>query len=103
LALLATETLPEEFALHQNYPNPFNPTTTIEFDLPVSTDIRIVVFNLLGQEVARLLDQRLEAGYHQLVWNGRDVGGRTVPTGMYIVMLRGAPGHTKSIKVLLLK
>jgi len=94
--------LPVTFALHQNYPNPFNPSTTIQFDLPKATDIHIVVYNLLGREVARLVEQRLEAGYHQLVWNGRDRNGREVPTGMYIVLMT-TPEYRKSIKLLLLK
>ena len=94
--------LPEVFALHQNYPNPFNPATTIQFDLPMATDIRIVVYDLLGREVVRLVDRRLEPGYHQLVWNGRDRRGREVPTGMYIVLM-ATPDFKKSIKLVLLK
>ncbi len=94
--------LPGSFALHQNYPNPFNPTTTIQFDLPLATDIHIVVYDLLGREVVRLLNQHLEPGYHQLVWNGRDRRGRSVPTGMYIVLMV-TPEYTRSIKMLLLK
>ncbi len=87
LAVDEMDGLPASFALHQNYPNPFNPSTTLEFDLPVATDIHIVVYDLLGREVVRLVNQRLEAGYHQLVWNGRDRSGREVPTGMYIVLM----------------
>ena len=94
--------LPTDFNLHQNYPNPFNPSTTLRFDLPAATDIHIVVYDLLGREVVRLVDQRLEAGYHQLVWNGRDRRGREVPTGMYIVLMT-TPEFRKSIKLVLLK
>ncbi|MEE9465891.1 MAG: T9SS type A sorting domain-containing protein, partial [Candidatus Neomarinimicrobiota bacterium] len=95
-------TAPELFILHQNYPNPFNPSTTIQFDLPVAVDIRIVVYDLLGREVVRLLNQHLEPGYHQLVWNGLDRRGRPVPTGMYIVRM-ATPEYIRSIKMLLLK
>ena len=94
--------LPSTYALHQNYPNPFNPTTTLRFDLPAATDIHIVVYDLLGREMVRLVDQRLEAGYHQLVWNGRDRRGRELPTGMYIVLM-ATPEYRKSIKLVLLK
>ena len=94
--------LPQSFALAQNYPNPFNPSTTLEFDLPMATDIHIVVYDLLGREVVRLVDQRLEPGYHQLVWNGRDRRGRPVPTGLYIARLV-TPAYTKSIKLVLLR
>ena len=94
--------IPAEFALHQNYPNPFNPTTTIQFDLPMTTDIHIVVYDLLSREVVRLVDRRLEAGYHQMVWNGRDRSGRELPTGMYIARMV-TPAYAKSIKMVLLK
>lgn len=94
--------LPAAYALHQNYPNPFNPSTTLEFDLPAATDIQIVVYDLLGREIVRLVEQRLEPGYHQLVWNGRDRRGRELPTGMYIVLM-ATPEYRKSIKLLLLK
>ncbi len=94
--------LPSAYALHQNYPNPFNPSTTLRFDLPMATDIHIVVYDLLGREIVRLVEQRLEAGYHQLVWNGRDRRGREVPTGMYIVLMT-TPDFKKSNKLVLLK
>ncbi|MEE9464029.1 MAG: leucine-rich repeat domain-containing protein [Candidatus Neomarinimicrobiota bacterium] len=94
--------LPIDFALHQNYPNPFNPTTTIRFDLPVATDVHLAVYDLLGREVARLVDRRLEAGYHRQVWDARDARGRELPTGMYIAFMV-TPEITKSIKVVLLK
>ncbi len=94
--------LPTDFNLHQNYPNPFNPSTTLRFDLPAATDIHIVVYDLLGREVVRLVDQRLEAGYHQLVWNGRDRSGRELPTGMYIVLM-ATPEYRKSIKLVMMK
>ncbi len=116
-AIDVAESLPTTYALRQNYPNPFNPSTTLRFDLPAATDIHIVVYDLLGREVVRLVDQRLEAGYHQLVWNGRDRSGREVPTGMYIVQMLvpstipqhagptagTTPEYRKSIKLVMLK
>ncbi len=102
LDILRQAFLPQEYALHQNYPNPFNPSTTLRFDLPEAADIHIVVYDLLGKEVARLVEQRLEAGYHHLVWNGRNRNGREVPTGMYIVLM-ATPEYRKSVKLLLLK
>ncbi len=94
--------LPVAYALHQNYPNPFNPTTTIRFDLPLATDIHIVVYDLLGREVVRLLNQQLEPGFHELIWNGRDHTGRALPSGIYIVLM-ATPEYSKSIKMVLLK
>ncbi|MCH8023570.1 MAG: T9SS type A sorting domain-containing protein [Candidatus Marinimicrobia bacterium] len=102
LALDERSGVPGTFALHQNYPNPFNPSTTIRFDVPVATDIRIVMYDLLGREVVRLMDGRREPGYHSVVWNGRDRTGRYVPTGIYIARLM-TPGYTKSIKTVLMK
>ena len=94
--------IPVAFALHPNYPNPFNPATSVKFDLPHATSVVLVVYDLLGREVLRLKDERMEPGYHQVVWNGRDRRGRPVPTGMYIVLMT-TPQYTKSIKMVLLK
>ncbi len=101
-AIDVAEGLPTTYALRQNYPNPFNPQTTIWFSLPIATNTRFIVYDLSGKEIVRLVDQRLEAGYHQLVWNGRDRRGREVPTGMYIVLMM-TPEFRKSIKLVLLK
>ena len=60
----------EEFSLFQNYPNPFNPVTTIRFFLPISANVKIDVFNSIGQQVATLLDQRKSIGYHSEEFNG---------------------------------
>ncbi|MFQ6608307.1 MAG: choice-of-anchor D domain-containing protein [Fidelibacterota bacterium] len=79
--------LPEKYALHQNYPNPFNPVTTIRYDLPEVADVRLTVYDLLGREVLRLVDERQEAGYQSVIWNGRDMLGREVATGVYIYRL----------------
>ena len=93
---------PNAYALHPNYPNPFNPVTTLRFDLPAATDVRMTIFDLLGREVARLVDRRLEAGYQRVDWNGRDARGREVPTGLYIARMVTLE-YTKSIKMVLLK
>ncbi len=66
---LIAETLPITFGLAQNYPNPFNPVTEITFALPVAADVRLEVFNVLGQKVATLVEQRLEAGQHSITWD----------------------------------
>jgi len=109
LDVLRQALLPQAYALHQNYPNPFNPSTTLRFDLPQAAEVYLVVYDLLGREVVRLLDSRWEPGYHQVVWNGRDRYGRNVPSGIYIARLfipltaGVAPEYSKSIKMLLLK
>jgi parallel beta-helix repeat protein len=76
--------IPETFGLEQNYPNPFNPTTSIEYRLPQSGAVTIIVYNLLGEVVQTLVNGNLEAGYHTAVWNGRNIFGQTVSSGLYI-------------------
>ena len=102
LAVDESSAIPTSFALHPAHPNPLNPNTTIRFDLPETVDISIVVYDLMGREVARLVDRDMTAGYHQVIWDGRTVHGREVPTGIYIARLV-TPEFTKSIKMLLLK
>jgi flagellar hook assembly protein FlgD len=75
--------VPEKFALNQNYPNPFNPTTEISFALPKASKVTVAVYNLLGQQVATLLNGELIAGSHEVVWNGTDASGRSVGSGVY--------------------
>ena len=58
------------FELYQNYPNPFNPTTTIKFTVPYREDVRMVVYNTIGQKVAVLVDGALESGAHKVEFNG---------------------------------
>ena len=94
--------IPLAFALHPAYPNPFNPSTNVRFDLPEATEIHLVVCDLLGREVVRLVDGHRQPGRHQIIWNGQDGGGREVPAGLYIARLV-APTYTRSIKLVLLK
>ena len=76
--------LPMTYALEQNYPNPFNPITFIRYSLPEVTDVKIVVYNVLGQKVATLVDQSMSAGYHNISWSGLNQGGAPVSSGVYL-------------------
>ncbi|MEK9138948.1 MAG: hypothetical protein AAB393_17655, partial [Bacteroidota bacterium] len=60
---------PDVFHLNQNYPNPFNPTTDIRYGLPVQSQVTVAIYNIVGQEVTRLLDGVQSAGYHEVVWD----------------------------------
>ena len=94
--------VPKQFALHNNYPNPFNPRTTILFDVPTSTNATLIVYDLTGREVVRLVDGLVDAGYHQKIWDGLSSRGRKVASGIYIARL-STPRYSKSVKMLLLK
>ncbi len=86
---VAEEPLPEVYALHANHPNPFNPVTTIRYALPEASSVSLVIYDIAGREV-RIWNLQEQAGYRQLVWNGTDAQGRTVPTGIYIYRLVAA-------------
>jgi hypothetical protein len=94
--------IPEEFSLSQNYPNPFNPLTKIDFSLPKTGRVVITIYNLLGQEVTTLINERLDYGYHTVTWQGTDRMGRPVGSGVYFSELKAA-GNRKTRKMLLLK
>lgn len=75
--------LPGEFALLQNYPNPFNPATTIRLDLPGESLVRLAVYDILGREVERLVDEVRPAGFHSIVWRGTAGAGTQAASGVY--------------------
>ena len=75
---------PVEFALKQNYPNPFNPNTKIEFSLAKSSDVKLVIYNLLGQEINSFTIKNMTKGLHHFNWNGTDNKGFDVASGIYI-------------------
>ncbi|MDX9856541.1 MAG: FlgD immunoglobulin-like domain containing protein [candidate division Zixibacteria bacterium] len=79
--------LPLSASLEQNYPNPFNPSTVIRYTLPVQSDARLTVYNVLGQEVATLVDRNQPAGTHSVIWNGCDSRGMPVASGVYYYRL----------------
>ncbi len=93
---------PEVFELYQNYPNPFNSKTVIKFYLTQASEVRLDIYNLLGQKVRTLLNQKLEAGGHQITWDGSDHIGRELTSGLYFYRLR-VGGLTQSKKMLLVK
>jgi hypothetical protein len=96
------ELLPTKMALSQNYPNPFNPSTEIEFALTDARLVKLTVFNVLGQEVRKLVSEVTEAGYHRVTWDGRDNSGFAVPSGTYFYRL-DAGDFSQSMKMVLLK
>ncbi len=91
------ETLPTEYALLQNYPNPFNPSTVISYQLPVSSDIVLKVFDVLGNEITTLVDEFKIAGRYEVEYDAS-----TLPSGVYFYQLR-AGEYTAVKKMILLK
>ncbi|UCD94540.1 MAG: T9SS type A sorting domain-containing protein [Candidatus Zixiibacteriota bacterium] len=79
--------LPDHFVLHQNYPNPFNASTRILFELPEATYVLLGVFNSMGQNVKTLVNKHLDAGVHEIQWDGTDQAGNEVATGIYFIRL----------------
>lgn len=77
--------LPTKFTLYQNYPNPFNPLTTINYDIPqgMRVQVKLEIFNLLGQPVSNLVDKAQQAGHYSVRWDGKNFDGRKVPSGIY--------------------
>ena len=97
-----TAPMPEQYALHQNYPNPFNPSTTIRYDLPEDSHIRIAIYNILGQEIRVLADGLEPAGFRSIRWYGKDNFNRNVSAGMYLLLMKSKE-FTLTRKLILLK
>ncbi|MEW6509894.1 MAG: T9SS type A sorting domain-containing protein [Bacteroidota bacterium] len=97
-------TLPPHDALEvfANFPNPFNPTTTIKFFLPQETVVKVVVYNLLGAEVAVLVDEERDAGINYAFWGGKNSWGRNVASGVYFYRV-STPSSAGVGKMLLLR
>jgi|GEM_PF-1250253 len=96
-ASLIPESLPADFALLQNYPNPFNPATVIRFDLPTASNVTLSLFDMLGREVARLVEGNRLAGRYQVTWNAGNH-----PSGIYLYQLR-AESYVSTRKMILMK
>ncbi len=93
---------PQEYGLNQNMPNPFNPATTINYQIPDAGRVKLVIYNLLGQEVRTLVDQNMEAGFHNVLWDGSDELGRQVASGLYVYRMT-ANDFSNIRKMMLLK
>jgi hypothetical protein len=94
--------VPTEYSLNQNYPNPFNPSTTIKFGLPENSNVSLVLYNMLGQQIVKLVDKTFSAGYHNV-----EVNGSNLTSGIYIYSI-SAEGEKGDIfketkKMILLK
>ena len=83
--VVEVEIMPAQFELSQNYPNPFNPSTTIRFSLPKETQLKINIYNMLGELVETLAEGTYEAGYHKVTFNAS-----SLPSGAYIYRIESS-------------
>jgi len=101
LAIDPMDLIPEVFALHQNYPNPFNPTTTLRYDLPGNSQVNIMIYDIMGREVRRLVNQNQEAGFKAVVWDATNNLGQPVSAGIYLYRITAGEFHQAKKMVLL--
>ena len=94
---------PSSFSLSGNAPNPFNPATQIAYDVPQQAHITLAVYNVLGQEVVRLVDREQQAGRYTITWDGRNAQGQAVSSGVYLYRLASSTGFVESRRMVLLK
>jgi hypothetical protein len=84
----SSEVVPKIYSLYQNYPNPFNPSTTIHYQLPEDTYVKVEIFNSLGQLVKILVNDFKPEGYYSVTWNGDDDFNQPLPSGIYIYKMK---------------
>jgi hypothetical protein len=93
---------PMAWNLESAYPNPFNPSTSIAFTVPVAADVSLTVFDILGREVTRLVNGKMQAGAHVVQWNTQNHHGGTVASGIYFYRLE-AQDYEMTRKMILMK
>ena len=94
--------IPLTFTLHQNYPNPFNPVTTLSYNLPKESDVRLIVYDILGNEVSTLVNSIQKAGFKSIKWDTRDSMSSSISAGIYIYQIK-AGVFVQTKKMILLK
>ena len=93
---------PTRYVLFQNFPNPFNATTTLHYDMPQTSHVRLTIYDILGREVFQLVNEEQHYGYKKINWDGRDLNGNLVAPGVYFYQAK--MGYlTKTKKMVLLK
>ena len=102
LAKEILDNIPSDFTLSQNYPNPFNPITKIDYTLPTRSLVSISIYNVLGHEVRRLVNEVRDYGYHTAEWDGKDNNGNDVASGVYFTTMI-SKNYIQTKKMLLLK
>lgn len=93
---------PKDYQLYNNFPNPFNQSTKIAFELPKSSHVKLVIYDIIGREVAQIADGEYPAGYTELTWNGTNRNGAHVSSGVYFYRMT-AGNWSKVMKMLMVK
>ncbi|MBI4547843.1 MAG: T9SS type A sorting domain-containing protein [Ignavibacteriae bacterium] len=88
--------LPKGYMLSQNYPNPFNPTTQIEFSTETAAQIVVIVYDVLGKEIVRLVNAAFYPGYYTVQWDGKNEVGTQMPSGVYYVRMTAVPAGVEA-------
>ena len=94
--------VPQQFELSQNYPNPFNPETTIKYTIAKGGKVSLVIFDIHGREVKKLMEEHKKAGYYAMKWDGRDNNGNHVSSGIYFCRMFGEE-FNQTKKLILIK
>lgn len=94
--------VPSEFKLYQNYPNPFNPKTVIRFDLPKESNVKILIYDILGRLTKKIIDNRQDTGFKSIQWDGTNNYGKKVSDGVYLYSIE-AENFRQTKKMILLK
>ncbi len=93
---------PKEYKLYENFPNPFNPSTKIAFELPKASRVKLIIYDIVGREVAQVADADYPAGYTELTWNGLNENRNLVSSGVYFYRV-STDGWSKVKKMLMIK
>jgi hypothetical protein len=96
------ENVPETFHLSRNYPNPFNPFTNIGYQLPSDSHVRLIVYNLLGEQIRILVNEEKNTGYYSVIWDGKNNQGEIMPSGIYFYQIKTGD-YVKTQKMVFLR
>ena len=110
-SLVDPQNLPTTYELDQNYPNPFNIATNIDYSIKALSDVKIYIYNIKGQVVKKLVEGKESPGLRTISWDGTNVQGKPMPSGVYVVVMEAKPitdeinfdSFRKSKKILYLK